>query len=149
MKDENIKKLFTLTKNSEIRMKVHKDTHTYRFHENPEKYGFELVVLDNDKACESVYGLECEDMADVIVTLVQDYKDGIIKEVEYVKDISPKQNEVYLSGYFYFKTNASSLEDAMKELESLGFNMDNANEIELRDNDGATLESSLDEQEER
>lgn len=149
MKDENIKKLFALTKNSEIRMKVHEDTHTYRFHKNPEKYGFELVVLDNDKAYESVYGLECEDMVDVITTLIQDYKDGIIKEVEYVKDISPKQNEVYLSGYFYFKTNASSLEDAMKELESLGLNMDNANEIELRDNDGNTLESVCDDIKER
>jgi hypothetical protein len=60
-----------------------------------------------------------------------------------------KENELYLKGYFYFPTNVVSIDDAITELESLGLNMDNADEVELRNKFGEPLETLRDSEKDR
>lgn len=52
------------------------------------------------------------------------------------------ENELYFTGFFYYKTNAKTSEEAVKELEAMGLNMDNVNEIELRDKEGIPLDGN-------
>lgn len=96
MRNENMRKILSLTENSEIRMKVHGETHTYRFSEHPEKDNFELYVVENNKLQKDrVYGLSCMDMDDVVLTLMQDCRDGIIEEVCYVKAFEQEKDEFH------------------------------------------------------
>ena len=52
--------------------------------------------------------------------------------------------EAMISGYVYFKTNKTSAIDALEEFKSrceeAGINADNMDSIELRDDDGNTID---------
>lgn len=85
---------------------------------------------EGDDSAAIIYGADYDDLADRFSNVL-----GISRDEPKMK------NEVYLRGYFYFKTNASSVEEAMEELETLGLNIDNASEIELRDSEGNTLDT--------
>lgn len=96
MRNKNMKKILSLTEKSEIRMKVHGKTCTYRFSEHPEKDDFELYVVVNNKLQkDKVYGLSCINMDDVVLTLMQDCRDGIIEEVDYVKALKTEKDEFH------------------------------------------------------
>ena len=99
MRDENMRKILSLTEKSEIKMKVHGETHTYRFSEHPEKDNIELYVVENNKIQEGrTYGLflkSCKDMDDVVLTLMKDYRYGIIEEVCYVKALEQEKDEFH------------------------------------------------------
>lgn len=82
MQDENVRKIMSITPKSEIRMTVHGETDTYCFSENPESDSYELHVVN---AKDTVYGLSCEGIVDVISVLLGDYASGDIYEVIYVK----------------------------------------------------------------
>lgn len=81
--------------------------------------------------------------------ILEDINEGRLSESKMKEVVNQwkqeqKTNEVYLQGYFYLPTNSDNLKEALKVLEEIGFNMDNANAIELRDNEGNTIETMFD-----
>ncbi len=66
--------------------------------------------------------------------------------VDYVEAVEPEQNELMVSGWVYYKTKASTKEEALSEFykacEKAGINADNMQEAELRHPNGEEFPDS-------
>lgn len=78
-----IQEVSKITLSSIITMTVHGETNKYRFSDNPSDVeGFELYVIDNKRPTESVYGLSCGSVMEVVGVLIQDFAIGIISDIK-------------------------------------------------------------------
>lgn len=89
--DKNIIEFMKLSRFSEIEMTVNGETNKYRFSENPKEDGFELHAIDSGEK-NVVYGLSCNSIPEVISALIQDYYNGIITNVVYIRLVSPSKS---------------------------------------------------------
>lgn len=130
---------------------------------NEELCHFNIIYFDTFKNLDKVSVLLSDGIADIknvnfyfyptyedwrndnplyVCVSLEEIRDSVCIDLE--NNTKNNNNEVYLRGYFYLPTNSNNLEEALKVLEEIGFNMDNADEIELRDNEGNVIETEFD-----
>jgi hypothetical protein len=84
MNDKVVNEIIKIEKNSKITMTVHDDTQVYKFNDNPEDDDYELHVIGCKK--NTIYGLSCCSVIEVIGILIQDYANEIITDVTVVNE---------------------------------------------------------------
>ena len=66
--------------------------------------------------------------------------------VDYIEEVEPEPNELMVAGWVYYKTKATTTEEALSEFykacEKAGINADNMQKAELRDPDGDEMPDS-------